>query len=148
MQWGYNEWRRACLYSGLRGMPRNCLQFAAMMFCMAFPAPSQQGYQYFHAGAGEGAKVGAKPGYLLAGGGNTPDDAYRWFTRHAGGGDAVTIRASGADAKNKVLVDGGIVASASPLLFHSREDSSDSTVVDVVRKASAIFIAGGDQWNY
>jgi cyanophycinase-like exopeptidase len=119
-----------------------------MMFCMAFPAPSQQGYQYFHVGAGEGAKVGAKPGYLLAGAGNTPDDAYRWFARHAGGGDAVTICASGSDAMNKVLIDAGIVASASTLLLHSREDSSDSFVTGIVRKAAAVFIADGDAWNY
>src|SRR5580692_2457877 len=108
----------------------------------------EKGYQYFHAGAGEGAKVAPKPGFLLAGGGNTSDDAYRWFTRHAGGGDAVTIRASGADAMNKVLIDAGIVASASTLLFHNREDSSDPFVAETIHKASAIFIVGGDQWNY
>jgi cyanophycinase len=130
-------------------MPRSFLHIAAVLICLAAPAPCQEkGYQYFHAGAGEGAKVGAKPGYLLAGGGNTTDDAYRWFTRHAGGGDAVTIRASGADAMNRVLIDSGIVASASTLLFHGREDSSDPFVAATIRKASAIFIAGGDQWNY
>jgi cyanophycinase len=120
-----------------------------MLVCLAARAPCQEkGYQYFHVGAGEGAKVGPKSGFLLAGGGDTTDDAYRWFTRYAGGGDAVTIRASGADAMNKVLIDAGIVASASTLLFHSREDSSDPFVAETIRKASAIFIAGGDQWNY
>jgi len=116
---------------------------------LAAPAPSQEtAYQYFHVGAGEGAKLAAKPGYLLAGGGNTTDDAYRWFTRHAGGGEAVTIRASGADAMNKVLIDAGIVASASTLIFHSRDDSSNAFVLDTMRAASSIFIAGGDQWKY
>jgi cyanophycinase len=122
--------------------------FAACLLCFGLLASGQEGYQYSHVGAGEGAKVGSKPGYLLAGGGNTPDDAYRWFTRHAGGGDALTIRASGVDAMNKVWIDAGIVASASTLIFHSREDSSDASVIGIVRKASAIFIAGGDQWNY
>jgi len=122
---------------------------AALLAVIAIPALSQESaYQYFHVGAGEGAKLAAKPGYLLAGGGNTTDDAYRWFTRHAGGGDAVTIRASGADAMNKVLIDAGMVASASTLLFHSRQDSSDPFVIETIRKASAVFIAGGDQWNY
>jgi cyanophycinase len=122
---------------------------AALLACLANTAAAQEkGYQYFHASAGEGAKLSPKSGFLLAGGGNTTDDAYRWFTRHAGGGDAVTIRASGADAMNKVLIDAGIVASASTLLFRSREDSSDAFVVATIRKASAIFIAGGDQWNY
>jgi cyanophycinase-like exopeptidase len=114
---------------------------------LAVPARCQEGYQYFHAGAGEGAKVGAKAGYLLSGGGNTPGDAYRWFTRHAGGGDVLTIRASGDDAMNKVFIDAGIVASASTLVFQSREDSTDALVVDFIRKASSIFIADGDRWN-
>jgi cyanophycinase len=133
---------------GLRRKLRKSIYLAAVA-CLAAPVPCQEkGYQYFHVGAGEGAKVGPKSGYLLAGGGDTPDDAYRWFTRHAGGGDAVTIRASGDDAMNKVLIDAGIVASASTLLFHSREDSSDPFVTETIRKGSAIFIAGGDQWNY
>jgi cyanophycinase-like exopeptidase len=120
-----------------------------LLTLLAASVPAQEkGYQYFHAGAGEGAKVGAKPGYLLAGGGHTTDDAYRWFTRHAGGGDALTIRASGADAMNKVWLDAGIVASASTLLFRGREDSSDPFVLATIRKATAVFIAGGDQWNY
>jgi cyanophycinase len=133
----------------LRGRPRKSVHVAGFLVCLATAAPCQErGYQYFHTGAGEGAKVGPKSGFLLAGGGNITDEAYRWFTRHAGGGDAVTVRASGADAMNKVLIDAGIVASASTLLFHSREDSSDPFVVATIRKASAIFVAGGDQWNY
>jgi len=130
-------------------MPRTLVPLTALLACLAALSPGQEkSYQYFHGGAGEGAKLTPKSGFLLAGGGNTPDDAYRWFTRHAGGGDALTIRASGADAMNKVLLDAGIVASASTLLFRSREDSSDAFVVATIRKASAVFIAGGDQWNY
>jgi cyanophycinase len=68
--------------------------------------------------------------------------------RKAGGGDAVTIRASCADGMNKPLLDTGAVSSASTLLFHSREAASDPFVVETIRKASALFIAGGDQWNY
>jgi|HubBroStandDraft_1064217.scaffolds.fasta_scaffold168641_1 cyanophycinase len=126
----------------------NAGSLAVVLAWISVAAYSQQGYQYFHVSAGEGAKVGAKAGYLLAGGGNTPEYAYRWFTRHAGGGDALTIGASGDDAMNKVFIDAGMVASASTLLFHSREDSSDSLVVDIVHKASAIFVADGDPWNY
>lgn len=105
-------------------------------------------YEYFHAGAKEPGVSSPKPGYLLAGGGNTTDEGYAWFARKAGGGDAVTIRASGADGMNKPLMDTGAVASASTLLFHTREAASDPFVVETIRKASALFIAGGDQWNY
>ncbi len=44
--------------------------------------------------------------------------------------------------------DTGAVASASTILFHTREAASDPFVVETIRKASALFIAGGDQWNY
>lgn len=105
-------------------------------------------YEYFHLGAAERGQSSPQPGYLLAGGGDASADAYRWFAGKAGGGDAVTIRASGADGMNRPLMDTGGIASASTLLFHSREASSDPFVVDTIRKASALFIAGGDQWNY
>jgi cyanophycinase len=107
-----------------------------------------KGYEYFHAGAKERGASSPQAGYLLAGGGETTREAYAWFARKAGGGDAVTIRASGADGMNKPLMDTGAVASASTLLFHTREAASDPFVVETIRKASALFIAGGDQWNY
>jgi cyanophycinase len=108
----------------------------------------ETGYQSFHLGNAEPAAGKPSPGYLLAGGGNTTDEAYRWFAKKAGGGDAVTLRASGADAMNKVLLEGGDLNSADTFLFKDRAASSDPAVVERVRKASVIWIAGGDQWNY
>ena len=108
----------------------------------------EKGYQSFHAGNAEPAEGHPTTGFLLAGGGNTTDEAYRWFARKAGGGDAVTIRASGADAMNKVLLDGGALNSAVTFLFKDRAAASDPLVVERIRKASVIWIAGGDQWKY
>ncbi len=108
----------------------------------------EKGYQVFHAGKAGSAEGHPTPGFLLAGGGNTTDEAYHWFARKAGGGDAVTIRASGADAMNKVLLDGGDLNSATTLLFQNRAAASDPAVVERLRHASVIWIAGGDQWKY
>jgi cyanophycinase len=110
--------------------------------------PEAKPYEYFRAGKTNARQVHGSAGFLLAGGGNTPEAAYRWFVQKAGGGEAVTLRASGADAMNKVLLDAGTVESAVTLLFHDKAASSDPFVVETIRKASALFIAGGDQWKY
>ncbi|HWC95959.1 MAG TPA: cyanophycinase [Candidatus Sulfopaludibacter sp.] len=124
-------------------MPRGAL------FLLSVTLFAQEaGYQSFHAGRTEPAEGHPTSGFLLAGGGNTTDEAYRWFARKAGGGDAVTVRASGADAMNKVLLEGGGLNSALTFLFKDRSASSDPRVVERLRKASVIWIAGGDQWNY
>jgi cyanophycinase-like exopeptidase len=109
---------------------------------------AEKPYEYFHAGSDSPVKVQTNPGFLLAGGGNTPEEAYRWFVAKAGGGDAVTIRASGGGAMNQVLLDAGKLNSASTFLFKSRDAASDPFVVNKIRNAAALFIAGGDQWNY
>jgi cyanophycinase len=110
-------------------------------------AQSRKGYEFFHLGKAEAPRTQTSSGFLLAGGGKTPDDAYRWFVRKAGGGEAVTLRASGSDAMNQVLIDAG-AASASTVLFQERSASFDSFVADRLRHASAVFLAGGDQWKY
>jgi cyanophycinase len=107
-----------------------------------------KGYDYFHAGKTQEAPGHPTTGFLLAGGGNTTAEAYRWFARKAGGGDSVTIRASGADAMNKVLLDAGGLNAAVTFLFKDRAAASDPFVVERIRQASAIWIAGGDQWKY
>lgn len=105
-------------------------------------------YDYFRAGSQASRSGATAPGFLLAGGGNTPREAWRWFAAKAGGGDAVVLRASGADAMNSVLLEAGPLNSVSTFVTRSREAASDPFLVDAVRQASLIFIAGGDQWNY
>src|SRR5271157_2369523 len=127
-------------------LPRAAL---LLLICAAAsPRPAGPAYEYFRAGKAETVEARTDPGFLLAGGGNTPDEAYRWFVQKAAGGDAGTIRASGADAMNRVLLDAGSLNSASTLLFHDRAAAADPFVVEKIRQASALFIAGGDQWNY
>jgi len=110
-------------------------------------AQSRKAFEYFHLGKAQAPRTHTTSGFLLAGGGRTPDEAYRWFIAKAGSGAAVTLRASGGDAMNQVLIDAG-AASASTLLFQDRTASSDPFVIEKVRGASAVFIAGGDQWKY
>lgn len=119
--------------------------------CGAAQAQSDNpGYQYFSIG-NVAALTAAKtsPGLLLMGGGREIKAAFKWFVAQAGHGHIVIIRASGDDAlQNWIYRDVGDVASVQTLIFHSRAPASDPRVLDILRHADGIFIAGGDQANY
>lgn len=87
-------------------------------------------------------------GLVLAGGGTDVPDASRWLIAHAGGGDVVVIRASGADGYNDFMMGLGPADSVESIVFKSREASSDPEVIRTLEHAEAVFLAGGDQGNY
>jgi cyanophycinase len=89
-----------------------------------------------------------QPGLLLAGGGGDVDAAMQWLLERSGGGDVVIIRASGSTGYNNYLFKLGKVNSVETLLINSRALAMNDTIVQIVRNAEALFIAGGDQWNY
>jgi len=87
-------------------------------------------------------------GLVLAGGGTDVPDASRWLIAHAGGGDVVVIRASGADGYNGFMMGLGPADSVESIVFKSREASSDPEIIRTLEHAEAVFLAGGDQGNY
>ena len=87
-------------------------------------------------------------GLVLAGGGTDVPDASRWLIAHAGGGDVVVIRASGADGYNEFMMGLGPADSVESIVFKSREASSDPEIIRTLERAEAVFLAGGDQGNY
>jgi cyanophycinase len=67
----------------------------------------------------------------------------------AGHGRIVILRASGAnEAQDEFFKDLGGITAAQTLVFEDRRAASDPRVLEIVRKADGIFIAGGDQSNY
>lgn len=111
---------------------------------------AKTGYEYFVAGD-TAAKTPGKtsPGLLLMGGGREIAAAFKWFAAQAGHGHIVILRASGDDElQNWIYRDVGGVASVQTLIFHARAQASDPRVLDIVKHADGIFIAGGDQANY
>jgi cyanophycinase len=108
------------------------------------------GYTYYT----RGDTMSATPqtpalGLMLMGGGDWIDEAFVWFAAKAGHGHIVILRASGGDdLQQKFFDEIGGVASVQTLVFDSREPASDPVVLDIVRKADGIFIAGGDQSRY
>jgi cyanophycinase-like exopeptidase len=74
----------------------------------------------------------------------------KWFLERADGGDVVVIRVSGEDGYNDYLYsDLGIeINSVETILFNSADASNDDYVINQIENAEALWIAGGDQWDY
>ncbi|MTI20168.1 cyanophycinase [Fulvivirga sp. RKSG066] len=87
-------------------------------------------------------------GTVLMGGGPDVDEAIEWMINKSGGGDFVVIRATGTDAYNSYIYNLGNVNSVETLLINSRSKANDSDVEATIRNAEALFIAGGDQYDY
>ena len=66
----------------------------------------------------------------------------------AGGGDFVVLRASGTDEYGEYILPLCNCNSVETIVFRNRAAATDSFVIEKIRNAEAIFIAGGDQSNY
>jgi cyanophycinase len=88
------------------------------------------------------------PGLVLMGGSTDVDAAIAWLLTRSGGGDVVVIRSSGADGYNQYMFDMVPVNSVETIIIDSRAKADLASVTDKIRAAEALFIAGGDQWNY
>ena len=105
-------------------------------------------YSYFV--VGDPADVQATPtgGLALMGGGTDIDAAVAWMNGRSGGGDFLVIRTSGTDAYNQWILDMGGVNSVATLVIKNSAAASDPFVIDTIRNAEALFLAGGDQSTY
>jgi len=126
---------------------RRLLTFAALL------APllgylADQPYRYYLTGSEADVKTKTTAGFALIGGGKDPDPAFRWFLARAGGGDVVVIRASGADGYNPYMMKFSQLDSVESIVVATPEAARDPFVAAKIRNAEALFIAGGDQWNY
>lgn len=115
------------------------------------PSPAaRKGYDYYQIGDLQAPRPGpTEAALMLKGGGEWNHDAFAWLLAKAGHGHFVVLRASYADdIQNALYNELGGVASVQTLVFHSRAAASDPAVLDIIRHADGIFIAGGDQANY
>lgn len=123
-----------------------------MMFVGALWLPpaatAATGYEYYVTGNSADVTRVTSGGMMLMGGGTDVDAAFQWLIGKAGGGDIVVIRASGTDAYNPYIYGLGTVDSVETLIIQTRTAASDSFVINKIRNAEAVFIAGGDQANY
>jgi len=95
-------------------------------------------------------ETAVQSGAVLMGGATESDEAMKWFLQRAGGGDIVVIRSSGSDGYNDYFFSELEVSvnSVETLIIVSDEAANDPYVEQQIRNAEALWIAGGDQWNY
>ncbi|MCB0518135.1 MAG: Type 1 glutamine amidotransferase-like domain-containing protein [Lewinellaceae bacterium] len=115
--------------------------------------PLLQGQGYTSWVTGDPSDVVAaahQPGIVLAGGGGDNDQAMAWLLQRADEGDVVVLRASGADGYNPYFYSelGVAVNSVETIRFDGPAAATDPYVAQQIRDAEALFIAGGDQYDY
>ncbi|MBN8846284.1 MAG: isoaspartyl peptidase/L-asparaginase [Sphingomonadales bacterium] len=139
----------------LRSLVRACLLplLAALGLSMA-PAyakeAKEQPYEHYVFGKLDTPTPGpVSGGLLLMGGGDRNIDAMKWFFGKAGNGHIVVISASyGKEIGQEFYHDIGGIQSTEIFVFHARSQSTNKKILDRLRKADGIFIAGGDQARY
>jgi len=89
-------------------------------------------------------------GVCLMGGATEDDNAMTWFLEQANGGDILVIRASGSDGYNNYFyTDLGVtVNSVESIVFNDATAADEPYIHQKIQNAEAIWMAGGDQWNY
>lgn len=109
-----------------------------------------QSYTYYATGDTSNVSPVTTPGTCLMGGATEHDDAMVWFLERANGGNILVIRASGSDGYNDYMYTelGVTVQSVETIVFNSLAAASNPFVLDRIAKAEAIWMAGGDQWDY
>jgi len=111
---------------------------------------------YFRPSAQRAAIGPVTPGLALLGGppdGPPPevDAAFAWLFAKSGWGRFVVIGADGVDEYSHYIYDHlppPHPISVETLIFQSRDAASQPAVVATIRRADALFIQGGDQWDY
>jgi cyanophycinase len=130
---------------------KKTLSVAALLvlFVSLFWATAQsQSYIYTRIGEKNDAKTTPSFGVAMMGGGTDLDEAFRWLCQKGNGGDFLILRAIGDDAYNAYVNGLCKTNSVATLVIPDRTAAQDPVVLEIIRHAEAIFIAGGNQARY
>jgi cyanophycinase len=114
----------------------------------AFAIGRGASYKYKRLGSELDAQTHTDPGIALMGGGADLDEAFRWLCGKGNGGDFLILRASGKDDYNKYVNKLCRMNSVATLIIPNRKAAEEPRVARIIRQATVIFIAGGDQSRY
>ena len=117
--------------------------------CTANPgARSGPGFKYYVTGNPADVQTPTRGLWVAQGGGDDVDENYARMGEYGGGGDFVVLRASGKGEYNAYIFSLCKCDSVETLVFDQGTATSDPFVIEKIRNAEAVFIAGGDQSNY
>jgi cyanophycinase len=106
------------------------------------------GYRSWLRGNPDDVRVGTSAGAMLEGGREDRRAAWAWFLDQAGYGDIVVICSTCTPEYNPYVPSIHAVDSVQTLRITKRRAAFDPFVVESVRTADGVFIAGGDQSDY
>jgi cyanophycinase-like exopeptidase len=120
-----------------------------LALCFVASASAAKSYSYFRVGSAVDIAPATTAGTVLMGGGADVDAALQWMCQRSGGGDFLVIRATGTDAYNPYILQlCPNENSVATLILPNRSEASDPLVIGTIQSAEALWIAGGDQFNY
>lgn len=122
-----------------------------MLCALSLPAVQAEdtvGYKYYVIGNPENVQRETAGLIVMQGGGDDVDQNYIQMGAKGGGGDFVVLRASGEDDYNDYIFNLCNCDSVETIVFEKATAANDQFVIDTIRNAEALFIAGGDQSNY
>ncbi len=119
-----------------------------LLVAHAATAGAAPGYSYSVVGNPADVVTSTSGLLVLQGGGTDVDENFVRMGARSGGGDFVVIRASGTDAYNPYIYDLCACDSVATIVFKNRNAAFNAFVIETIRNAEALFIAGGDQSRY
>lgn len=120
----------------------------SLMICGGVAVSHAASYKYKRLGSDLDAQTHTEPGIAMMGGGTDLDEAFHWLCGKAHGGDFLILRAAGKDDYNKYVNKLCQMNSVATLIIPNRKAASEPKVVKIIRQATVIFIAGGNQALY
>lgn len=127
------------------------MRLALIVFMLfAMPQIFCQDFDSYMVGSATDLETIPNGGVCLMGGAGENDSAMVWFLEQANGGDVLVLRASGGDGYNDYFFSdlGVSLNSVETIVFNNSSASSSSYIHEKIKHAEAIWIAGGDQWDY
>ncbi len=105
-------------------------------------------YSYYLTGSPNDSKAKSTTGFALVGGGEPIIAVFKWLIEKANHGDVVVLRATEDDIYNKLFWSAGSMDSVETVVVKTRAGADEAFVLQKVKDAEVVFIAGGNQWNY
>jgi cyanophycinase len=129
----------------MKSLRFSCITILFLLFHIAANAAS---YKYKRIGSDLAAETHIDPGVALMGGGTDLDEAFKWLCGKGNGGDFLILRARGKDDYNSYVNKICRMNSVATLVIPDRKAAQAVKVARIIRQASVIFIAGGNQARY
>ncbi|GAB5523871.1 MAG: hypothetical protein Roseis2KO_17430 [Roseivirga sp.] len=128
------------------------LTVISMAFALTVNGQDEQDTPYTSYFTGDRADIRVQPrfGITMMGGRKEHNQAMQWFLERANGGDVLVLRASGSDGYNDYLFNelGVVVNSVETLVVDNEEAAKAPYVIQQIKNAEAIWMAGGNQFKY